>query len=168
MFAVIKTGGKQYKVAKGDTLKIEKIEGNAGDTVILDNVIAIGDDKGVTLGDNVKQAVAAEILEQKKDKKLLVFKKKRRQNYRRKHGHRQHVSIIKIADIGENLKPSKAKAVKDTRAEEKPQAKAKPQAKEAKPVETKAAAKPEAKKTSAKPAAKKAPAKPAKKTSKKD
>ena len=97
MFAVIKTGGKQYKVAKDLVLKLEKVEGNAGDKINFNEVLVCGDKVGAPLIDGA--SVTGEILEQKKDKKVIVFKKKRRHNYRRKKGHRQEVSIIKITDI---------------------------------------------------------------------
>ncbi len=118
MFAVIKTGGKQYKVAKNDILKVEKLGGEEGSIIVLDNVLAASDDKG-NIDLNSKAKVAVEILEQKKDKKVLVFKKKRRHNYRRKKGHRQEVTVIKITDIGANVKAKKATAAKATTAPQK-------------------------------------------------
>lgn len=97
MYAVIKTGGKQYRVTTGDVLKLEKLEGQTGETIKFDQVLAVGDKIGTP---TVKGAsVSAEILDQKKDTKVLVFKKKRRQNYRRKKGHRQQVTIVRIKDI---------------------------------------------------------------------
>lgn len=118
MFAVIKTGGKQYKVAKNDVLKIEKVEGEAGSVIVFNEVLAYTDDKGNTkigspLVDNVK--VSAEVIEQKKDDKVLIFKKKRRHNYRRKIGHRQEIVWIRIQDIAEGLKAKKAPVDKDTK-----------------------------------------------------
>ena len=93
MYAVIKTGGKQYKVASGDVVKLEKIAGEEGKEVVL----ALGDNVGKPLvaGASVK----ATILKQAKADKVIVFKKKRRQNYRRKNGHRQNITIVKIAEI---------------------------------------------------------------------
>ena len=90
MYAVIKTGGKQYKVASGDVLKIEKIAGEAGKEVVFNEVLAIDETVGTPLvaGASVK----ATVLKQARDAKIIVFKKKRRQNYRRKNGHRQHYS----------------------------------------------------------------------------
>ena len=111
MFAVIKTGGKQYKVTKGDAIKVEKLEGEAGSTIVFDEVLAYGDDNGkVTVGEPLVKdiKVSAEIIEQKKDKKVIIFKKKRRHNYRRKLGHRQQVAWIRIADIGKDVKASPA------------------------------------------------------------
>ena len=97
MYAVIKTGGKQYKVASGDVIKIEKIAGEVGSEVVFSEVLALGDNVGTPLvaGASVK----ATIVKQAKDDKVIVFKKKRRQNYRRKNGHRQNITIVKIAEI---------------------------------------------------------------------
>ena len=91
MFAVIRTGGKQYKVAAKDKVKIEKIEGSAGDSVALDDVL---------YGEGGKKvSVFAKIVEQMRDPKITIIKKKRRQNYRRKKGHRQHHTVVEITDI---------------------------------------------------------------------
>ena len=97
MYAVIKTGGKQYKVASGDVIKVEKLAGDEGSEVIFNEVLALGDNVGKPLvaGASVK----ATILKQVKADKVIVFKKKRRQNYRRKNGHRQNITIVKIAEI---------------------------------------------------------------------
>ncbi len=101
MYAVIKTGGKQYKVAKDDRIVVEKIAGEAGATVSLDEVLMVGDDKTQMIGAPlVKDAsVTATVLEQTRDKKIIIFKKKRRQNYRRKNGHRQDITVLQITDI---------------------------------------------------------------------
>ncbi len=102
MFAVIKSGGKQYKVFKDNVIKIEKVEGQPKDEIKFDEVMLIGaDQKPLLIGTPfIKGAsVTAEILDQVKDGKIIVFKKKRRQNYRRKNGHRQEVSYVKIKDI---------------------------------------------------------------------
>lgn len=101
MFAVIKTGGKQYKVTADDVLQIEKLNAEAGDAIIFDEVLMVGADGDVTIGTPLVEgaSVAAELVEQKRDKKIVVFKKKRRQNYRRKAGHRQHLSVVRITDI---------------------------------------------------------------------
>ncbi|MDR1026520.1 MAG: 50S ribosomal protein L21 [Lactobacillus sp.] len=97
MYAVIKTGGKQYKVASGDVLKIEKIAGEEGNEVVFNEVLAIGETVGKPL---VKGAsVKAKVIKQAKDEKIIVFKKKRRHNYRRKNGHRQLITLVKITDI---------------------------------------------------------------------
>jgi large subunit ribosomal protein L21 len=101
MFAIIKTGGKQYRVQEGSILQVERIEASVGDQVSAFDVLAAGADAQVEFGhpflNTVK--VTAEILEQKRDKKVIVFKKIRRHNHRRKKGHRQFVSIIKIREI---------------------------------------------------------------------
>ncbi len=111
MFAVIKTGGKQYSVESGKTLKVEKINGKKGDGYTFKNVLIIGDNKNQILGNpEIKGAsVDATIMHQIRDKKVTVFKKKRRQNYRRTKGHRQYLTIIKIDKI--NSKPDDVKKV---------------------------------------------------------
>ena len=97
MYAVIKTGGKQYRVTSGDVLKIEKIAGEEGKEVVFNDVLALGDVIGTPMvaGASVK----ALVLKQARDKKVIVFKKKRRQNYRRKNGHRQDITLVKITDV---------------------------------------------------------------------
>ena len=167
MYAVIKTGGKQYKVAKNDVILVEKLPGEAGAAVELDEVLLVGDDKNQTVGSPLVDGahVAATVLEQARGEKIIVFKKKRRQNYRRKAGHRQDLTALKITDIVTGGKKKAAKAA-EPKAEEKktaPKAEA-PKKAEAKPAEKKAEAKPAEKKATpkkaeAKPAAKKAPAK---------
>lgn len=97
MFAIVKAGGKQHTVRNGDVIKINKIEGNAGDVITLNEVLAANGKVGTPLLDNV--TVKAEILEQGRDKKIIIFKKKRRQNYRRKNGHRQYITTLRITDI---------------------------------------------------------------------
>ncbi len=101
MFAVIKTGGKQYKVAEGDTLQVEKLVGEAGAKVELAEVLMLCDNGKTTVGAPfVKGAkVAAEIVAQERSSKLIVFKKKRRQNYRRRNNHRQEYTVLKITGI---------------------------------------------------------------------
>ena len=97
MYAVIKTGGKQYKVAAGDVVKIEKIAGEEGNEVIFNEVLALDDVIGTPLVNGA--SVKAKVLKQAKDAKVIIFKKKRRQNYRRKNGHRQQITLVKITDI---------------------------------------------------------------------
>ena len=100
MYAVIKTGGKQYKVSEGDTLKIEKIAGSVGETVELSEVLMVGGEEvqiGTPLLPGAK--VTARIVEQGKDKKILVFKSKRRKGYRKTYGHRQTITRLKITGI---------------------------------------------------------------------
>jgi len=101
MFAVIRTGGKQYKVAKNDVIFVEKLAGEAGASLELDDVLMIGDAEGVTSGTPTLGGahVTATVLEQKRDDKVIVFKKKRRHNYRRKNGHRQYLTVLRITDI---------------------------------------------------------------------
>ncbi|PIR37365.1 MAG: 50S ribosomal protein L21 [Alphaproteobacteria bacterium CG11_big_fil_rev_8_21_14_0_20_39_49] len=166
MYAVIKSGGKQYKVAENEVIKIEKIDGEVGKSVKFDQVIAIGSDKGVEVGEPVIQGavVSAEVLEQKKDDKIIIFKKKRRQNYRRKNGHRQQVTVVRIMDVSGKGEVKKAPTKKAAVKEEKPAVKA-DEKKEA------AASKKTAEKSesaSKKPAAKKDVGTPKKATKKED
>ncbi len=114
MYAVIKTGGKQYKVAKDDKLEVEKIAGEPGASVTLDSVLLLGDGADTTAGTPLIEgaSVTAEVVEQKRTKKIIVFKKQRRKNYRRKHGHRQEVTLLKITDIVTGAAKAKAKAEK--------------------------------------------------------
>ena len=101
MYAVIKTGGKQYKVAKDDVIAVEKLSGEPGDSVDFAEVLMVGDENGQTVGaplvDGAK--VAATVLEQKRDRKVIVYKKKRRQGYQRKNGHRQDLTVLRVTDI---------------------------------------------------------------------
>lgn len=100
MFAIIKTGGKQYKVSEGDIIKVEKIEAEAGDKIEFDQVLMVaGDD--VKVGSPVVEGakVQAEVLDQKKDKKIVIFKFKAKKNYRKKKGHRQPYTLVKIEKI---------------------------------------------------------------------
>ena len=97
MFAVIKTGGKQYRVAANDVVFVEKLPGQAGDTVTFDQVLLVGDKVGAPLVEGA--SVTGTILEQGRGEKVIIFKKKRRQNYRRKKGHRQDLTIVRIAAV---------------------------------------------------------------------
>ena len=101
MYAVIRTGGKQYKVAKDDVIIVEKLAGAAGDSVTLGEVLAVGDEAGCTLGKPVVAgaSVSATVLEQARADKVIIFKKRRRQNSRRKNGHRQPQTVLKITGI---------------------------------------------------------------------
>ena len=113
MFAVVRTGGKQYRVAAGDKIVVEKLAGEAGDTVTLGDVLLAGE--GAELRSTDGLTVSAEIIAQAKGEKVIVFKKRRRHNYRRKKGHRQQHTILRITAIGDQKaekaeKPKKAKA----------------------------------------------------------
>jgi len=102
MFAVIRTGGKQYRVAKDDVIKVEKLTGEAGDKIDLTDVLMVGGEGTTTkVGAPLigGASVKAEIVEQGRSRKIIIFKKKRRQNYRRTAGHRQHQTLLKITDI---------------------------------------------------------------------
>jgi len=115
MYAVIKTGGKQYRVVKDDVIVVERLAGAAGDEIELDQVLMLDDGKGPTLGTPLVDGarVAATVLDQSRGKKILVFKKKRRKNYRRTMGHRQDLTVLRITDIlakGKKAPASRAKA----------------------------------------------------------
>jgi large subunit ribosomal protein L21 len=167
MFAVIRTGGKQYRVAPNDIIEVEKIAGQPGDIVELAEVLLLGGDGGPKTGSPTISGalVAAEVLEQKRSDKIVVFKKKRRSTYRRTKGHRQELTALRITEIlTDGKKPSKAAPKPEAKKAEKPAPKAKT---ETKPAAKRAEAKPAAKKPAAK-AEKKAPArKPAAKPKKK-
>ncbi len=141
MYAVVKTGGKQYRVSKDDIMHVERLEGDAGDIVTLPEVLMIGDGGNVQVGEPTISgaSVAAEIVEQGRARKIIIFKKRRRQNYRRKKGHRQHFTMLKVTDIlTDGAKPKKA-VKKAAPKKEEPKAEAAP-AKAAK-AEAKAAPK---------------------------
>ncbi len=155
MFAVIKTGGKQYRVAADQEIVIEKLEGDAGDTLVFGEVLMIGDGDKVDMGAPLISGaqVVGEVVEQRRSAKVITYKKKPRNTYRRKLGHRQQVTVIKITDI---LAKGGATAKKSERKPE-PKAEAAAPAKKAKAApKAKAAAAP-----AKKPAAKKAPARKA-------
>ncbi|UIJ47042.1 50S ribosomal protein L21 [Sphingomonas cannabina] len=118
MFAVVRTGGKQYRVAAGDKIVVEKIDGEAGASVTLGDVLLAGEGSELKPTDGL--TVAAEIVAQAKGEKVVIFKKRRRHNYRRKAGHRQQHTILKIVSIGAVEK--KAKAAPKKKAEEAPAA----------------------------------------------
>ena len=169
MYAVVKTGGKQYRVEKEDVVLVEKLDANDGDQVVLDNILMIGEGKKVTLGSPLVNdaAVMAQVIRQTRGPKITMIYKRRRKNSRRKQGHKQNLTLLKIIDIaetgGSKLSPKKATAkpvetkvkVAAQPVETKSKATAKPvetKAKAtAKPVETKA-------KATAKPAETKAKA----------
>jgi large subunit ribosomal protein L21 len=100
MFAVIRTGGKQYRVASGDVIVVEKLAGEVGSSVTLGEVLLAGEGGDAKLGDALKGvAVTAEIVEQRLGDKIIVFKKRRRHNYRRKRGHRQRETVLRVTGI---------------------------------------------------------------------
>ena len=101
MFAVIRTGGKQYKVQKDDKIKVEKLEGKEGASISFDEILYVGDGKTSKIGEPLVKgaSVKAKILSQIRAPKITVFKKKRRQNYRRTKGHRQELTLLQIEDI---------------------------------------------------------------------
>jgi large subunit ribosomal protein L21 len=101
MYAVVKTGGKQYRVAPGAVIKVERLEAEVGATIALDQVLMIGDCDAPKVGAPLVDgaSVAAQVLEQSRAPKIIVFKKKRRKNYRRKRGHRQLQTVLRIQDI---------------------------------------------------------------------
>ena len=164
MFAIVRTGGKQYRVAPGDKIVVEKLAGNAGDSIDLTDVLLAGEGSDLKSTDGL--TVGAKIVAQAKGEKVTVFKKRRRHNYRRKRGHRQQHTILEIVSIGG--KKAEKKAAPKAETAEKPAAPAKAE----KPAAEKAPAKkevaPKAEKSTkdaapAKAAAKKAPAAKAKK-----
>ena len=108
MFAIVRTGGKQYRVAAGDKITVEKLAGAVGDKVELGDVLLAGE--GSDLKSTAGLTVAAEIVAQGKGEKVIVFKKRRRHNYRRRNGHRQQLTLLKIVSIGGA--PAKSKAAK--------------------------------------------------------
>jgi large subunit ribosomal protein L21 len=141
MYAVVKTGGKQYRVAKDDVIKIERLAGEAGEIITLTEVLMLGDGGDVTVGAPFIDgaSVAGEIVEQARGPKIIVFKKRRRQNYRRKKGHRQLLTVFKVTDILTDGEKPKAKPAKKAKAEEPKAEAAKPEkAESAKPAAAKA------------------------------
>ncbi|MFI4947646.1 MAG: 50S ribosomal protein L21 [Alphaproteobacteria bacterium] len=118
MFAVIRTGGKQYKVAKDDVIAVEKLAGEPGATIELGEVLMVGDGAAVSAGTPLLSgaSVSATLVEQRRADKIIVFKKKRRHNYRRKNGHRQHQTVLRIDEIhleGASLAPAATQEVHD-------------------------------------------------------
>jgi large subunit ribosomal protein L21 len=97
MFAIVRTGGKQYRVAAGDKIAVEKLAGEAGETITLNDVLLAGEEGN--LADASKVVVSAQIIAQAKSEKVLVFKKRRRHNYRRKNGHRQQLTLLRIVSV---------------------------------------------------------------------
>ena len=131
MFAVVRTGGKQYRVHPGDKIVVEKVNGNAGDKVTLGDVLLAGDGGNLKSTDGL--TVAAEIVAQAKGEKVTVFKKRRRHNYRRKKGHRQQHTILKIVAIGNHKEQKAAPKAEVAPAAEAPARAAAPAKSKAKP-----------------------------------
>ena len=138
MFAVVRTGGKQYRVTAGDKIVVEKLSGNAGDKIDITDILLAGE--GSDLKPVAGLTVAAEIVAQAKGEKVTVFKKRRRHNYRRKKGHRQQHTILKIVSIGDQKGGSKAAKPKTEAAPAEAPAAAAP-AKAEKPAKAEAKAK---------------------------
>ena len=136
MYAVVKTGGKQYRVTPGDVILVEKLLGETGGKLKLENVLMIGEDgKATEIGAPLvaKAAVNCEILDQSRAEKVIVFKKKKRKGYRRLNGHRQEQTVLRVLDINGKgaVKPkaaAKPQAADKPEAAEKPKAAAKPKA----------------------------------------
>jgi len=139
MFAIIETGGKQYRVAKGDVIFVERLSGEAGGEITFDRVLMLGDGEARSIGRPLVAGatVVARVLEQALGDKVIVFKKKRRKNYRRKRGHRQALTVLRITDIlpdgkrsvagpraeGADVRPAEAAAAPEAPTEEAPKAK---------------------------------------------
>jgi len=150
MYAVLKTGGKQYRVEKEDVVLVEKLDANDGDQVVLNDILMIGEGKKVTLGSPLVNdaAVMAQVIRQTRGPKITMIYKRRRKNSRRKQGHKQNLTLLKIIDIaetgGSKLSPKKA-SIKSTETKAKATAK---------PSETKAKATAKSTETKAKASAK--------------
>ena len=161
MYALVRTGGKQYRVAKDDTILVERIAADEGAEVILDDVVMLGDGDKITIGTPRVEgaAVSATVVSQTRGPKIIIFRRKRRKNHRRTQGHRQDLTLLKInaiAEDGKSLKPKAAPAKKAAAKEE-----AAPKAAAKKAAAKKAAPKAEAKAAPKKAAAKKTAAKKA-------
>ena len=148
MYAVVKTGGKQYRVSKDDTILVEKLDADEGQTVTLSDVMLLGDGDKVTVGTPVvaNASVEARVVNQTRGPKIIIFRRKRRKNHRRTQGHRQDLTLLKITDINTSGKKAAAPAKK---------------------AAAKAEAKPAVKKAAAKTTTAKKPAAPKKATAKK-
>jgi large subunit ribosomal protein L21 len=168
MYALVKTGGKQYRVSKDDTILVERLSAEEGEQIILNDIVMLGDGDKVTIGTPLVDGagVSATVVRQTRGPKIIIFRRKRRKNHRRTQGHRQDLTLLKIIDIAEDAKslktekpPAKAApkkaAASDAPAEEAATKKAAPKAAAAKKATPKAAA---AKKATPKAAAAKKPA----------
>ena len=167
MYALVRTGGKQYRVAKDDTILVERIAADEGAEVILDDVVMLGDGDKVTIGTPRVEgaAVSATVVSQTRGPKIIIFRRKRRKNHRRTQGHRQDLTLLKInaiAEDGKSLKPKAAPAKKAAAKEEAaPRVAAKKAAAKKVAPKKEAAKKTAAKKATSKKAAPKAEAKAA-------
>ena len=112
MFAVIKTGGKQYRVSKDDVFAVEKILGEAGETVVFDHVLMLGAEVGAPRIDGAQ--VTGTVVRQFRDDTGIIFKKRRRKHYRRRNGHRQYLTLVKITDMGRGIAAAPAVAAAST------------------------------------------------------
>ena len=166
MYALVKTGGKQYRVSKDDTILVERIAADEGAEVILDDIVMLGDGDKVTIGTPRVEgaAVSATVMRQTRGPKIIIFRRKRRKNHRRTQGHRQDLTLLKInaiAEDGKSLTPKAAPKKAAAKAETKAEAKRAPAKKAAAKAEAKVAPKkaPAKKAAAKKTAAKKAAAK---------
>ena len=162
MYALVRTGGKQYRVSKDDTILVERIAADEGSEVILDDVVMLGDGDRVTIGTPRVEgaAVSATVMRQTRGPKIIIFRRKRRKNHRRTQGHRQDLTLLRINMIAEDGKSLKPKAV-PKKAAPKTEAKAASKKAPAKKAAPKAEAKKAAPKAEAKAAPKKVAAKKA-------
>ena len=165
MYALVRTGGKQYRVSKDDTILVERIAADEGTEVILDDIVMLGDGDRVTIGTPRVEgaAVSATVMRQTRGPKIIIFRRKRRKNHRRTQGHRQDLTLLKInmiAEDGKSLKPKAAPKKAAAKTDAKAEAKAAPKKVAAKKAAPKAAPKKAAaKKAAPKAAPKKAAAK---------
>ena len=122
MYAVIRSGGKQYKVSKDDIISVENLTAEAGDKISLDEVLMISEKDNLIIGDPIIKGatVNAKVVDQTRAKKIIVFKKKRRHNYRRKNGHQQNLTTLKIVDIKATATKKAAAKKVEAPKEEKP------------------------------------------------
>jgi len=163
MYALVKTGGKQYRVSKDDTILVERLSAEEGEQIILNDIVMLGDGDKVTIGTPLVDGagVSATVVRQTRGPKIIIFRRKRRKNHRRTQGHRQDLTLLKIIDIAEDAKnlktakPAAKAAPKKAAASDAPVKKA--ATKKAAPKAA-AAKKPAAKKTAPKAAAVKKPA----------
>ena len=167
MYAVVKTGGKQYRVTKDDTILVEKLDADEGQTLTLSDVMLLGDGDKVTVGTPVvaNASVEAQVVSQTRGPKILIFRRKRRKNHRRTQGLRQDLTLLKITDI--NTSGKKAAPAKKAAAKTEAKPAAKKEAAPAKKAAAKAEAKPTVKKAAAKTTTAKKAAAPKKATAKK-